>query len=445
MSDYAQDIRDQQAADLKRAALAIASKRATNCDNGDPDWQTRLIYNGAKHPTAKAVLANAATPFRHSPEWFGALAYDEFALRVVPVKYLPWGAAKTPRWTDNDDRLATEWLHHKGIFVGVETAGLAVQTVAMENGFHPVRHYLESLEWDGVERLKNWLTTYAGAPDTPYFSAVGARWMIAAIARIFRPGCKADCMLILEAVQGALKSTLFKTLGGNWYTDEIADLGTKDSAMQTAGVWIIEVAELDSMSRSESGRIKAFMSRTTDRFRPPYGRQVIEAPRQCVFAGTVNHASYLKDETGGRRFWPVACGRIDIDALARDRDQLWAEALKLFRDGAKWWLDTDELNRQADAQQQERYEGDAWDELIARWIANPEQRTDASGHPLQPFTSTDESVTVTDVLIHAIGKRPEAWTQADQSRVARSLKSLHWERYKRRVGTNFAWHYRRDT
>lgn len=443
MRDYSEQHREQEAADLRAATLAIA-QRSTNLEKGDPDWQARLIYSGGKNPVAKAILANAATYFRYCPDWHGVLAYDEFALRVVPVKGLPWGMPKGNRWTDQDDRLATERLQHNGIFVSVETAGLAVQTVAMESGFHPVRQYLEGLKWDGFPRLHSWLTTYAGAPDTPYFSAVGARWMIAAIARIFRPGCKADCMLILEAVQGALKSTLFKTLGGQWFTDEVADLGTKDSAMQFAGVWIIEFAELDSMGRSETGKTKAVVSRTTDRFRPPYGKQVLEAPRQCVFAGTVNHANYLKDETGGRRFWPVACGRIDIDAVTRDRDQLWAEALVEYRAGAKWWLDTEELNRDAAVHQEERYEGDVWDALIAKWIENPEPRSDTSGHAIQPFTSTDESITVTDVLIHAIGKRPEQWVQPDANRVARALKSMHWERYKKRVGGTFAWHYRRE-
>ncbi len=441
--DYAERDREQKAADLKNATLAIA-KRAADTSRGDPDWETRLITSGAKNPVRKAILANAATAFRYSPEWFGALAYDEFALWVVPSGYLPWGAAKFTCWTDNDDRLATEWLQHKGIFVSVETAGMAIQMVAMEHGFHPVRRYLDGLKWDGILRLRTWLKFYAGAPDTPYFSAVGARWMIAAIARILLPGCKADCMLILEAIQGALKSTLFRTLGGEWFTDEIADLGTKDSAMQTAGIWIIEVAELDSMSRSESGRIKAFMSRTADRFRPPYGKQVIEAPRQCVFAGSVNNANYLKDETGGRRFWPVACGRIDIEALARDRDQLWAEALHEFRAGAEWWLNTEELNREATAQQEERYEGDAWDALIGKWIESPEQRNDANGQPVQPFTSTDESVTISDILIHAIGKPPGQWVQPDLNRVARSLKSMHWVRYKLRIGGGFAWRYRRE-
>jgi hypothetical protein len=161
------------------------------------------------------------------------------------------------------------------------------------------------LHWDGVERLDRWLSTYLGADDSDYSRAVGSRWLISAVARTFQPGAKADCCLILEGPQGIRKSTALRTIAGEYFTDELADLGSKDAAMQTRGVWIIELSELDSLSHAEVARIKAFMSRTTDRFRPPYGMRLVESPRQCVFAGTVNHGTYLRDETGGRRFWPI--------------------------------------------------------------------------------------------------------------------------------------------
>jgi putative DNA primase/helicase len=138
---------------------------------------------------------------------------------------------------------------------------------------------------------------------------------------VFKPGCKNDTCLVLEGPQGLLKSTALRTLAVP-FTDEISDLGTKDAAMRVRGVWIIELAELDAMGRTEASRTKAFMSPSTGRFRPPYGRHTIEVPRESVFAGTVNHDAYLKDETGDRRFWPVRCGTIRIEDLRRDRDQL---------------------------------------------------------------------------------------------------------------------------
>jgi len=311
------------------------------------------------------VLANAIAAFRHAPEWGGVLAFNEFGFGTVVLKPTPWGIVPKGEWTDYEDRLAADWLQRQGILVSVEVAGQAVQTAARDRPFHPVRAYLRGLSWDGVERVDRWLTAYVGAAETDYSRAVGSRWLISAVARIFRPGAKADCCLILEGPQGIRKSTALRILAGEHFTDELADLGSKDAAMQTRGVWIIELSELDSLSHSDVARIKAFMSRTTDRFRPPYGMRLVESPRQCVFAGTVNHSTYLRDETGGRRFWPVACGRIDVDALVRDRDQLWAEAKVGFEAGSVWWLDTAELIQLASDQQVDRYEGDPWEEVIA--------------------------------------------------------------------------------
>jgi predicted P-loop ATPase len=243
-----------------------------------------------------------------------------------------------------------------------------------------------------------------------------------------QPGCKADCVLILEALQGKGKSTGVKILAGEWFADEIADLGTKDAAMQTRGVWILELAELDAMSRAEASKIKAFVSRGTDHFRPPYGRRIIDLPRQCVFAGTVNHSAYLKDETGGRRFWPVACGTIDVEALAHDRDQLWAEARVRYEDGEPWWIDSDELTRDAEAVQAMRYDSDVWDPLILEWA---QSRID----------SGCESVAIGEVLELCLGKKSDHWTRGDEIRVGRCLSANKWERYRDRK-QGMQWRYR---
>jgi predicted P-loop ATPase len=371
------------------------------------------------------VLANAIAAFRHAPEWGGVLAFNEFGFDTVAMKPTPWGIVPKGEWSDHEDRLAAEWLQKQGILVSVEVAGQAVQTAARDRPFHPVKTYLEGLRWDGVERTDRWLSTYLGTEDTEYSRAIGPRWLISAVARILRPGAKADCCLILEGPQGIRKSTALRTLAGEYFTDELADLGSKDAAMQTRGVWIIELSELDSLSRSDVARIKAFMSRTTDRFRPPYGMRLVESPRQCVFAGTVNHSTYLRDETGGRRFWPVACGRIDVDSLARDRDQLWAEVKIRFESGAVWWLETPDLVHMATDQQIERYEGDPWEEVIGPW--------------LEPRTS----VSISEVLEKGLKKAQALWTQTDKNRAARCLRTLGWERYRERQGSRLEWRYRR--
>jgi putative DNA primase/helicase len=222
--------------------------------------------------------------------------------------------------------MVADWLQHQRICVSVDVAGQAVQAAARDHVFHPVRDYLTALRWDGTPRCSTWLNVYLGVLSSAYAAAVGERWLRSAVARVMKPGCKADCCLILEGDQGIKKSTALQKMTEPWFTDEISELGTKDSALQTRGVWVIEIAELDAMKRPDVTRIKSFMSRSVDRFRPPYGRHLIQSPRQCVFAGSVNPGFYLRDETGGRRFWPVRCGQILIDELVRDRNQLWAEA-----------------------------------------------------------------------------------------------------------------------
>ena len=163
------------------------------------------------------------------------LAFNEFGCGTVVLKPAPWGIVPKGEWTDHEDRLAAEWLQRQGIMVSVEVAGQAAQTAARDRPFHPVRSYLRGLRWDGIERVGSWLTTYLGATETEYSRAVGSRWLISGVARIFQPGAKADCCLILEGPQGIRKSTALRTLAGEYFTDELADLGSKDAAMQRAG------------------------------------------------------------------------------------------------------------------------------------------------------------------------------------------------------------------
>ena len=302
----------------------------------------------------------------------GTLVFDEFRQEIVVNRPLPWDEddAAIPRpWTDADDVRCAEWLQRREINVAPVVVSRSVGAVARDIRIHPVREYLNRLHWDGTPRLEGWTVTHLGAEDTPLNRAFGSLWMISAVARILQPGSKADHMLILEGPQGAKKSTALAVLAGDgWFTDELAEIGSKDAALQMRGVWIIEIAELDAIGRAEVSRIKAFLSRTVDRYRPPYDRYVVDVPRQCVFAGSVNPDTYLRDETGNRRFWPVRCGCIDLDALRRDRDQLWAEAVVRYREGAIWWIDDRDLITAANAEQEARVQGDAWNARIDRWL-----------------------------------------------------------------------------
>ena len=213
------------------------------------DWRANLIVNKAGQP--RALLANAITALREAPEWSGVLALNEFSLGTAALLAPPFGEGTITKWSDQEDRLTADWLQRKGICVSADVAAQAVQTVASEHSFHPVREYLDGLKWDGVGRLQTWLVRYLGAQPSDYTAAVGERWLISAVARIYQPGVKADCCLILEGIQGTKKSTALRTLAGEWFADEIADLGSKDAAMQAAGVWIVELAELDSLTKIE--------------------------------------------------------------------------------------------------------------------------------------------------------------------------------------------------
>lgn len=226
-------------------------------------------------------------------------------------------------------------------------------------------------------------------------------------------------MIILEGPQGVGKSTCLRILAGDeWFADEISDLGTKDSAQDLRGKWIVELAEVAALKRAALERMKAFISRNVDHYRPSYGRRSIDFPRQCVFAGTTNADAYLADETGNRRFWPVKVSGLQLEALARDRDQLWAEAVARFKAGEAWWLDR-EVEALAAEEQEQRRQGDPWEGPILEWLGR----------------QTKAEHTVADLLRGALTREVGDWTQGDLNRVARCLRANGYERIQVREPT----------
>jgi hypothetical protein len=265
------------------------------------DWRPRLIAKQNGDP--RSLLANVITALRFAPDWAGVLGYDAFALTTMALGARPWergrNSAEGPRsWTARDDVLTANWLQHNGILVGHDMAQIGVELVAQDNAYHPIKDYLDGLRWDGQPRVGEWLSRYLSADDNCYIRTVGEKFLISAVARVNQPGCKADQMLVLEGGQGVGKSSTLRILGEPWFSDELADVGSKDAAMQVRAAWLLELSELDALGRREVATIKAFLSRSTDRFRPPCGLRVIEAPRQSVFAGSTNSDGYLSDETG---------------------------------------------------------------------------------------------------------------------------------------------------
>lgn len=398
----------------------------TNLPAGAPTWFGKLqMFGETGEP--KQCLYNTLVALRHHEDLQGVFAYDEFAAGPCMIRRSSYdiGDAKFPRALEDGDRLRlTEYVQSFGLNSSKEIASQAVQVVAEENRFHPVREWFDTLSWDGVSRLDTWLIDYAGAVDTIYTRAIAARFLISAVARVYRPGCKVDCALILEGKQGIGKSKLLRLLFDGddlrWFTDEIADLGSKDSAMQLRGVWCVELAELDALNRTDIARLKAFMSRTNDRYRPPFGYSVIDVPRQCVFAGTVNDSGYLRDPTGGRRFWPVKCSdTVNALEILPMRNQLWAEALARFLAGEKFYLHEKEIVDMANEQQDDRIEDDAWDNRIAAFLNKR--------FPRQKHTVTDQ-ITPGEILEEAIGMEIGKWGRSEQTRVVKHLLRNGWER-----------------
>jgi predicted P-loop ATPase len=409
------------------------------------DWRARLLYD---FDGLLACYENVALFLENSPDWDGALGYNEFTggYHILRVPPRPIKAKAGAELDDRFDTEAVRYFECHGMMVQPHLVHRVVDSSARQNSFHPVRDYLNSLpKWDGVPRLRTWLIDYCGVESSDtnpnvYAMAVGEKFLISAVARIMQPGAKCDHMLVLEGPQGSGKSTAARILAGDdWFTDQLADMGSKDASMQLRGVWLVELSELDALNRAEIARAKAFLTQQTARFRVPYGRRVETFPRQCVFFGTTNASEWLKDETGGRRFWPVRSGQIDLEALRRDRDQLWAEALQRYRDGETWWLDDAETAQDAVREQSDRYQQDVWMEPLAKWLESPYPRLDPHG-PAADFSSSADSVTIPDILHHALGKLMPQWTHSDKIRIANCLTRLGWE--KRRVGPKNSRQYR---
>ncbi|WP_374308796.1 VapE domain-containing protein [Methylocella sp.] len=375
-------------------------------------------------------LASAMAALRSAPEIATCFQLDEMlcaAILVAPLPVVggaPSNEAPLPRPVrDTDVTQLQEWLQHSGLRkIGRDTVHQAVDLRAQECAFHPVRDYLAALVWDGKPRAGKWLSYYLGAEPSPYVEGIGPMFLVAMVARIFEPGCKADYMMVLEGPQGARKSSACAMLGGAWFSDNLPDVtGGKDVAQHLRGKWLIEIAEMSATSRAEDAALKAFISRPVERYRPPYGRKEVIEPRQCLFIGTTNKAAYLRDETGGRRFWPVKVGTIDTDALAHDRDQLFAEAVQLYRQGLRWWPDDAFEREHVRPQQEERFEADAWEEPISDWLA------------------TQDKALVGQIAREALHMETAHIGRADQNRITSILTRLGWGKLPKDWRGNVYW------
>lgn len=383
------------------------------------DWIARLAKSdkGAYLHT----VANAMVILGNDPAIAGIVSYNEFTGEEVITRSPPAyedGAAGMPGpyprpWQSADIALMLGYMQRvwSSRFVSA-TIEQAMVGAAMSVRFHPVADWLRGLAWDCKPRVATWLHKAFGTPDDAYHEAVGRKFLVAAVRRVFRPGVKFDSLLVLEGYQGIGKSKACQALAGaKWFSDSLPhDLGSRDAALGLMGKWLIELGELDSLIRTEVETVKAFLSREMDRYRLPYGRGFVERPRQGVLVGTTNQSEYLRDSTGNRRFWPVRCEKAEHAWIAEVREQLWAEAVQIEEEGEPLWLDEEKLSRIARLKQADRLSDDPWSDQIRDWIGSGGRHELRTAHVLQ----------------HCLSLETSQRTRAAEMRVASILRADGW-------------------
>jgi predicted P-loop ATPase len=419
----------------KLATVTPITQKKTATPPPTTGWKSRLIWEESKkgHFQIAKHAENAVVVLRYHPDWEGRLRFDTHS-QTITVTDPPWHESDRPAefegtrtWSDNDTVRLSAWIKRSvQLDLSAADCDRAVQVASEAAPYHPVLDYFESLTWDQSPRLSRAAVTYFGAKEDLFTSLVFRWWMIAAVARTYRPGCKADNILILEGPQGLKKSSALQVLASpKWFSDTPIDLSSKDAFLSLHGKLIVELAELESLRRADAARAKAFFTSATDSYRPPYGRRNVTVPRCCVFAGTVNPAVYLQDPTGNRRYWPVRCTKADLEALERDRDQLWAEAVSWFKLGMRWWPQTPEELAACEDAQAPRAEGDEWEGVVATFLRR----------------SLAQSITVGELLEDALGIKKGDWGRAEQMRVSAIMQRLGYERRQARDRGERTWKY----
>lgn len=440
-----------------------APARDENSEDPGPDHVDDEDFRRDGRGKIQPSLFNTLRVLDRDPLWRGVLGFNQFSYRITKRRPMPGVASELGEWADIDDvRLQVYLTKTYGFEPKKPTIMDAVLHAAHEAPYHPVREYLEALRWDGVSRLPRLLAEYWGVASTHsaaslrredpwaaarqerYFQLAGTKWLVGAVARIFRPGCKLDTMLVLEGGQGDFKSSSIRHLfGEDWFADSKLKIGDKDALANMQGKWAYEMAEMDAHRKADDTEFKQFVTSQVDRVRWHYGKRAEDVPRQSIFVGTTNMHQYGKDETGMRRIWPVEVGVVDLRRISADRDQLWAEAVALFRSGVTWWVDKQTVALEAsdvnglappgageptewsewaifDEQGESRQNVDAWETPICEWIE--------ANNGLAYFTTAD-------IMGSALELDRSRWTPPEQKRVAAILRRLGYR--SKKVGAKY--------
>jgi len=414
---YMQSRREEKLQLKERIALAFPKSGGPATPPSGDEWRGLLIYDQRKSgEVLRANYLNAFTILEHDPDIKGCIRWNTVK-GIITTRGIVEGV--------NPDNLPSElhlWLQrHYDISVPTSQLREAISHVAQNNRFSPVVEYLDSLTWDGTPRIGSWLVDYLGADDEPITRTMSSKFLIAACARAYNPGCQVDTALILKGPQGNGKTSILRILGGEWYVCLSEKLGDKDSRMKAASGWIVEIAELAGMTAADSRAIKSFLDQTDDIFRPPYGASMLTFKRHCVFTGTTNEDSYLLDQTGARRFWVVESDKpVALDKALADRDQLWAEARDAYKSGAIWWATPDEvpLFEERAATAQEESPTSHIEAAIEKWWA----RLNKSHREREP------GWTVPDLLCDVLGLEARDIKWHHPRAMTKSLENLEWHK-----------------
>jgi predicted P-loop ATPase len=407
---------------------------------GSTTWKTEAMRN----PKTGAMLNNVTNVLLALEAMFpNKFTWDEFACCVKIDR---------GRMLVETEVIELQTLLQKeGLAsVGKEAIFDALSVRSKYNSYHPIREEIESVEWDGVSRVNRFAADYLGCEKTDYAVAVGRMFLISMVARVYDPGCQCDYMLILEGPQGEIKSSAARALASErFFSSSLPDITTKDSSQHMRDKWLIEIGEMHRFDGTRgANQLKDFLTRRTEKYRPPYGRLETTEPRQCVFIGTINRiggAGYLKDPTGNRRMWPLAVAmvkKIDLDGIERDRLQIFAEALVLKKAGVKWWPTPEFEKEHIVPEQDDRQEDDVWADRIEEWLLKTKccgTGEKCGGRPVVNGPSPEhcKRTTVGEVAHQAISigaddTNPTAKIgRKEQNQITAALARLGWERGQR--------------
>lgn len=424
----------------KITVIGGGRKRGSGGSGGsstEPDWRDDLVRDDRRK--VKSTTHNLMLILEHDPFLSELFYLDEFANRVALNRTSPWPGGNPDEFTEIDATELSAWMGSPRRYeVSPKPDGISacVEAIARRAARHPVREYLEALTWDGVPRVQSMLVELLGADDNNYNREAAKCFMVSAVSRILwrdplvrSNGAKVDFMLILEGNQGKGKTSVIAALfGAQWYAEAMESPSSKDFYQSLMGRWCVEIGEMDSFSKADVGRIKMAITSRFDTYRPSYGRIARSYRRECVFVGSTNENQYLRDPSGGRRFLPVRVHAIHVDKVESLRNQLWAEAVRMYHDGFEWW----KLPPEAADEQEARFMADSWEEVLGPWLAG---RAPEKHYPsrLAPTGSTKpEWTTTSELLAYALHIEVGKHSTADQMRVAKIMRRLGWEQLRRR-------------